>query len=56
MRELRGSVPEASDVEEALGLLASGVYRLRVLAVDPVAKMDASYIVELVPLKEGHRR
>ena len=56
MRELRGSVPEGAHLKEVLRLLASGVYRLRVLAVERVAKMDSSYIVELVPLKDGDQR
>ena len=53
MRELRGSPTKPMDSSEISSLLTSGVYRLRVLAVDRVAKMDASFLVELVPIKEG---
>lgn len=56
MRELRDSPSDASKPHEVAELLAAGLYRLRVLAVDGVAKMDASFIVELVPVKEGDER
>lgn len=52
MRELRGSSVESVDAADIATLLSSGVYRLRVLAVDRVAKMDASFLVELVPVRE----
>lgn len=53
MRELRGSPLEPIEAAEIANLLTSGLYRLRVLAVDRVAKMDASFLVELVPVKES---
>jgi hypothetical protein len=53
MRELRGASVEPLAAPELSDLLASGVYRLRVIAVERVAKMDASFLVELVPIKVG---
>lgn len=53
MRELRGSSAERSDAVEISASLSTGLYRLRVIAVDRVAKMDASYLVEIVLIKEG---
>lgn len=37
---------------DAASLLSSGLYRLTVVAVGRVAKMDASFLVELIPVKE----
>ena len=48
-REGRGT-PSLPDAQQLTALLTSGLYRLSVLAVERVAKMDVSFIVELVPL------
>jgi hypothetical protein len=54
MRELRDSSVEPFDAAEiAANLLKSGVYRLRVVAVHRIAKMDASFLVELIPVKRS---
>lgn len=53
MRELRSSSATKEEAEEVSDLLASGLYRLRILAIDRVAKKDTSFIVELVPVKES---
>ena len=49
-REERGSSEPLPDPQQLAELLTSGLYRLSVLAVERVAKMDVSFIVELVPL------
>lgn len=41
----------AKSATEVAALLTSGLYRLTVIAVDRVAKMDASFLVELVPTR-----
>jgi hypothetical protein len=56
----RQEIPEAtllptSSSQGALSL-TSGVYRLSVLRVLSGAKMDASFIVELVPLRAGPQK
>ena len=50
-QERRGSEPSPTDLSEAASLLSSGLYRLTVIAVDRFAKMDASFLVELVPIE-----
>lgn len=49
-QERRGTEPAQPDPSEVSRQLASGLYRLTVIAVDRVAKMDASFLVELVPI------
>lgn len=51
-KERRGT-PVAADLEafEIANLLSSGVYRLTVIAVERVAKMDACFVVKLVRVK-----
>ena len=50
-QERRGSEPSPADLSDVSSLLSSGLYRLTVIAVDRVAKMDASFLVELVPIE-----
>ena len=55
MRELRDSSPEHGDAADVVNMLSSGLYRLRVLTVDQAAKMDASFIVELIPIEDSDK-
>lgn len=55
-RELRGPRVAKTNESGAASGLASGLYRLTVVAIGGVAKMDASLLVELVPIKEGDKR
>lgn len=51
-RDRRGSRFAKMDASEmAVALLTSGMYQLTILAVNHVAKMDASFLVELTPIK-----
>jgi len=51
-RDRRGSdLAKMNEADVAL-LLSSGLYRLTVVAVSRVAKMDACFLVELVPVKD----
>lgn len=50
-QERRGPEPSPADMSDLSSLLSSGLYRLTVIAVDRVAKMDASFLVELVPIE-----
>jgi len=52
-REDRGGQPASHDARALAALLTSGLYHLKVLAVERFAKMDVSFIVELVPLPES---
>lgn len=55
MRELRDSSPEHGDAADVVNMLSSGLYRLRVLTIDQAAKMDASFIVELIPIEDSDK-
>lgn len=48
-QERRGTEPFPTDMSDVSFLLANGLYRLTVIAVDRVAKMGPSFLVELVP-------
>ena len=50
-QERRGDTPAQVVEAEIASLLASGLYHLTVVAVRRVAKMDASFLVELVPVR-----
>ncbi len=50
-QERRGSTSAPVIDAEVTALLASGLYYLTVIAVRRVAKMDASFLVELVPVR-----
>jgi hypothetical protein len=50
-QERRGDTPAPVVDAEVASLLSSGLYRLTVVAVRRVAKMDASFVVELVPVR-----
>lgn len=51
-RNQRDSSVAKMNETDGASLLSSGLYRLTVVAVGRVAKMDASFLVELVPVKE----
>lgn len=55
-QERRGVAPSPADTSEVASLLCSGLYHLTVIAVDRVAKMDASFLVELVPVERNGKR
>ena len=51
LQEERAHPPPPSQEAEVADLLESGLYRLKVLAVDRVAKMDVCFLVELAPVR-----
>lgn len=51
LQEERAHSPSPSREAEVAELLVSGLYRLKVLAVDRVAKMDVCFLVELAPVR-----
>jgi hypothetical protein len=51
-QERRGSTPSLPAVAVITDMLSAGLYRLKVIAVTGVAKMDASFLVELIPVED----
>lgn len=51
LQEARTAQPTAADRAEVADLLGSGLYRLKILAIDRFAKMDVCFLVELAPVR-----
>lgn len=51
VQEARATHPSAADQAEVADLLGSGLYRLKILAIDRFAKMDVCFLVELAPVR-----
>ena len=51
LQEARAKEPSAADRAEVADLLGSGLYRLKILAIDRPAKMDVYFLVELAPVR-----
>jgi hypothetical protein len=50
LKEIRALGPAKAAESEVADLLESGLYRLKILAVDRFAKMDVCFLVELAPV------
>ena len=51
LKEIRALGPAKAVESEVADLLESGLYRLKILAVDRFAKMDVCFLVELAPVR-----
>jgi hypothetical protein len=51
LQEARATQPLAEAQAEVAELLESGLYRLKILAIDRFAKMDVCFLVELAPVR-----
>lgn len=51
LQEARDNAPASTNDAELVDLLESGLYRLRLLAIDRFAKMDVCFLVELAPVR-----